>query len=271
MQAAQLTSLTTTGGGPTIGTWTGATYPGDHFIYGAWVKPMPGQAFTQGGTGTDDSFNLYTTGTDTFQPTAWAPNSSYAMPTAFGTQLSYNGWNPQVAIATIVTGNSTSHSIIFNILPGPQATSSQTYGNQFAQPFWTFIPGPNNPACTAAGTCNLTPDQIMEARQDQYHGCVPPSESAGAVATCETVSATSAQVQADIGTGVYDAYGAATAAQSTAESFATSVVGTETARAETAEAAALQKSNNLSDLTSASTARTSLGLGSASDAGEHGL
>ncbi len=264
MQAAQLTSLTTTGGGPIIGTWTGATYPGDHFIFGSWVKPIPGQAFTQGLIGgTNDSFNLYTTGTDTFQPTSGAANSSYAMPTAFGTELSYNGWSPQVAIATIVTGNSTAHNILFTISPGPMATGSQTYGNEFAQPFWTFIPGPNNPACTAAGTCAVTPDQIMEARQDQYHGCVPPGESAGSVATCETVSATSAQVQAEIGAGVYDDFGAATTAQSNAETFATSAVGTETLRAETGEAAALQKSNNLSDLTSATTARTNLGLGSA--------
>jgi hypothetical protein len=62
-------------------------------------------------------------------------------------------------------------------------------GNQFAQPFWVFIPGPNNPACTAAGTCNLSADQIEGARRDQYHGFVPPGMSAGTAATGEIVSA----------------------------------------------------------------------------------
>ena len=61
-------------------------------------------------------------------------------------------------------------------------------GNQFAQPGWTFIPGPNNPACTAAGTCTLTATDIESARQDHYHGCVPPNQSAGAVVTCEASS-----------------------------------------------------------------------------------
>lgn len=61
----------------------------------------------------------------------------------------------------------------------------------------------------------------------------------------------------------FDAAGAAAAAQSGAEAFATSATGTEAARAETAEALALAKAANLSDLASPSTARASLGLGTA--------
>lgn len=59
---------------------------------------------------------------------------------------------------------------------------------------------------------------------------------------------------------------AATDARYDAAGTASSLVTTETSRAETAEAAALQKSNNLSDLSSVSTARTNLGLGTAATA-----
>ena len=71
---------------------------------------------------------------------------------------------------------------------------SGTKGNQYFEFGWTFIPGANNPACTAAGTCNLSADQIEEARRDQYRGAVPSNTSAGTAATGETVSAGAFQV-----------------------------------------------------------------------------
>ena len=163
-----------------------ATYAGDHYLYWSWVAPFPGQPFTLGGgnVGDENTFNLFTAGTDTFAPTNCGTvscSSSYAYPQAFGTILAYNGWHPEVAIATIVAGDSTPHNVSFYLTTGG-------LGGQFGEPGWTFIPGPNNPACTAAGTCTLTATDIESARQDHYHGCVPPNQSAGAVVTCEAIS-----------------------------------------------------------------------------------
>jgi len=61
--------------------------------------------------------------------------------------------------------------------------------NTVAQPCWAFIPGPNNPAY--AGVTNL---DIMEARQDQYHGSCPPNMPAGAAVTNEPISTGAATV-----------------------------------------------------------------------------
>lgn len=57
--------------------------------------------------------------------------------------------------------------------------------------------------------------------------------------------------------------GQVTSAQTAAESYADSAVATETTRAETAEALALLKGQNLADLVSPATARTNLSLGTA--------
>jgi hypothetical protein len=104
-----------------------------------------------------------------------------AQPTAFGTALANTNWYPQVATVTVATGSSGSTYAALHLF----APGTAGWGNQFAQPFLVFIPGPNNPACTAAGTCNLTPDRIEEARRDQYHSMVVPNMPAGVDATGE--------------------------------------------------------------------------------------
>ena len=192
MAAAEFDTTASTGTYNMIGTWTGATYPGDHFIYGLWGRPGAKRSAMYGNRAdANNGFGLFSSGSDVFAGDGNAA-AHVAYPTAFGPNLGYNGWAPQVAIASVVTGQSTSHNITFGVTPGI-GSGTQTYGagngNQFAQPFWTFIPGPNNPACSSAGTCNVTIDQIEEARQDQYHGFVPAGMSAGVAATAETISA----------------------------------------------------------------------------------
>jgi hypothetical protein len=185
MVAAELDYVSTYGGGIPIGTLNMATYAGDTFIFGSWVRPGANRSFTLGGQQSrNNSFSLYTAGTDTF---AAQKNPNTALPTAFGTNIANYGWYPQVSVVKMATGESTAHNVYFYIDAGPQPGGGTGLGdgNEFAQPFWAFIPGPNNPACTAAGTCNVTIDQIMEARQDQYHGCVPANAPAGQAATCE--------------------------------------------------------------------------------------
>jgi hypothetical protein len=180
MQAAELDTPSGYGscGGVQAGAWTGTLYPGDVFIYGSWVRPGIGQTFS-GCRGTNNAFQLYI-GTGAFANQA---SATVAQPTAFGTAMANNGWYPQVATATVATGSSGSTYAAFYLF---QSGTVGT-GNQFAQPFWTFIPGPNNPACTAAGTCNLTPDRIEEARRDQYHSMVVPNMPAGVAATGEAI------------------------------------------------------------------------------------
>jgi hypothetical protein len=175
---------------------TRQTYAGDHYIYGAWVRPV-NQPQTTGDTnsGQNNSFHLAGGDGEIFATTYCGSgpcSTEGSWPQAFGTGLQNNGWSPQVAIATILKGSIDSGGgAIFYLGLGGNVAG---VGNQWAEPFWAFIPGPNNPACTAAGTCNLTPDQIEEARRDQYHGCVPPGMPAGSVATCESTSTNGYQV-----------------------------------------------------------------------------
>ena len=180
MGGTEIDAVASTGGGVSIGSATLATYPGDHLIFRSWVRPGAGRTTSLGDHGAGNASFTISSTTDTFASYISGQQGT-ATPAAFGTSLDGNGWYPQVAIATIATGNSSPHAVSFNITAGYGAAAGT--GNQFSQPCWAFIPGPNNPSY--AGVTN---DQILEARQDQYHGNCPPSMPAGAAATNEPIS-----------------------------------------------------------------------------------
>ena len=182
-----------TGADIIIGSDTRAVYPGDHYIIWTWARPGSGtnQNYLAGIVGGQIANSpIYISSGAAFAPTAQTGNSpNSCTPAGFGSSLAKNGWAPQVGICTFTSGSSGNPTSISYHLIASNGATSYTWGNQLAEPGWAFIPGPNNPACTAAGTCNLSADQIELARRDQYHGFVPPGMSAGTAATGETVSA----------------------------------------------------------------------------------
>ena len=68
--------------------------------------------------------------------------------------------------------------------------SADGEGNEFAYPFWIFIPGPNNPSYTG-----VTLDEVERVRKDLLHGFVPSNwNHPGVAVTPEIVSAAGYQV-----------------------------------------------------------------------------
>jgi hypothetical protein len=168
-----------------VGTWTGSTYAGDQFIYGCYVRPGANFSFPTGNQN-QDAFMLWTNGTDAFTPNEYGA-TNYTTPSfGFGTKLAHNTWYPLIAIATIATGESTSHTINFYLSSGDgnAGTNAAGYGNQFSNCRWAFVPGPNNPAYAG-----VTQDEVAYARDNQYRGAVPSNIGPGTAATSETVSA----------------------------------------------------------------------------------
>jgi hypothetical protein len=183
MQCAELDGP---GAAFTIGSWTGATYAGDQFIYGCYIRPGANFSFPVG-LQNQDAFMLYTTGSDAFMTNAYG-GTLYTTPSyGFGTRLAHNTWYPLIAVATIATGETTSHTINFMIGSGNgnAGTYAAGYGNQFSNCRWAFVPGPNNPGYTG-----VTQDEVAFARDNQYRGAAPSSVSAGTAATEQTIATT---------------------------------------------------------------------------------
>ena len=191
MLAAEM-STSTTSVNILISTDTRVVYPGDHYIFWGWARPgsHTNQNYLAGiidGNIVPAPFSLgagfY------FAPTSGthSPTTNSCSPAGFGSGLILNGWAPIVGVCTATTGSGGSPTTVLFFLNASNGGTFYMWGNQIAEPGWAFIPGPNNPACTAAGTCNLTADQLEEARRDQYHGFVPPGVDVGTAVTGETV------------------------------------------------------------------------------------
>jgi hypothetical protein len=144
----------------TVGSMSFQTYSGDHFIAGAWVHQGTGQTALSSCSGANSAQLLASTGTDTV-----VGNTAY-----YGMNLVNDWWHPQVALYTVTTGESTAHTVQLRLYPG----CSSGEGNQFWQPFWIFVPGPNNPNYTKT----YATAEVERWRQELLHGYVPSGLSA---------------------------------------------------------------------------------------------
>ena len=192
MVAAEM-STSTTSANILISTDTRVVYPGDHYIVWGWARPgsHTNQNYLAGVVDGAISPAPFSLGAGFyFAPTSGthSPTTNSCSPAGFGSGLILNGWAPIVGVCTATTGSGGSSTTVLFFLDASNGGTSYTWGNQIAEPGWAFIPGPNNPACTAAGTCNLSADQIEEARRDQYHGFAPPNMPAGVAATADPIA-----------------------------------------------------------------------------------
>ncbi len=172
-----------------ISTWSGATYSGDHFIYGCYIKPGANYGIPTGYPNGNAPFYLYTEGTDTFNAPSGV-SASYTYPMNNWYPPYHNAdWYLPLAVATINVGESTSHNVDFYLSPGNGngGTITAGYGNQFSNCRWTFVAGPNNPSYAGA-----TNQEIQSAAAYQMHGNAPSvAVSAGTTATNAPIVASS--------------------------------------------------------------------------------
>ena len=172
--------------GAQIGSTSVATYPGDWVLYGGWVAPGANQTKTSSVNGDNLPFYFVTHGTDTFVSSGGATSSGSSFGLNFTSGLD---WHTQIVLDTIQAGESTPHSVTFSVFSGGNAGQ----GIKYACPFWTIIPGPNNPGWAAAGSPTLA--DVERARKDLYHGCTPSNyNNPGVPATQLAISAGGYQV-----------------------------------------------------------------------------
>ena len=189
---ASIASTSTTRQQITVGTWTGATYPGDQFIFADWLRPGGGETHPEDWRG-NLPFQLVTSGSDTFQNNACSGGigSNTACADNYGLIMNNDDWAPFVAVATIGTGESSSHTISYILEAGSNSPGTiLNIGQESFCPQWAFVPGPNNPSYTGVSTYD-----VQLARMYDYHGCAPGGISAGLAATNQAISVPSATIQ----------------------------------------------------------------------------
>jgi hypothetical protein len=189
---ASIASTSTSTHSVTVGTWTGATYAGDQFIFMDWLRPGNGETYPADWRG-NLPFQLVTGGSDTFQNNACSGGigSNTACADAYGLIMGNDDWAPFVTIATIGTGESTSHNISYILETGSNSSGTiLSIGQESFCPQWAFVPGPNNPSYSGVSTFD-----VQLARMYNYHGCAPGGVSAGMAATSQGISAPSLTIQ----------------------------------------------------------------------------
>lgn len=144
-----------------VGTTSVGTYAGDMILFGAYCKPGTGETSFGGFWGINAPMDLETSGTDKFF--AGGPNNQVfagaPLPLVNGT------WQHCGGIAKIATGESASHGLTFTIY---SVNGVDSAGNDFYDPWWAFIPGPNNPSYAG-----VTQQEAVRWAEEMFKGYVP--------------------------------------------------------------------------------------------------